>query len=167
MKRQIPYLVAVLLLASSCAYQRIGDLTMISNRNVDSGKKYVLIQRNAQGKAKMKNDDALERAVDNATEEYNGEYLMNVKVYVKNNGKKIKVEGDVWGMKSTQINIESSVTKIIEFKTGDIVSFKSLGKIIEGKIVGINSNGAIVEYTNLGQTKKKEIEFEKLTKLEK
>ena len=153
---------------SSCNYQRIGDLTMISNRNVDSGKEYVLIQRNVEGKAKMKKNDALERAIDEATEEYNGEYMMNIKVYVKNNGKKIKVEGDVWGLKSTHINVESSVTKKVEFKNGDIVTFTNSGKLTEGKIIGINNNGAVVEYNNmLGKTKKTEITFDKLTKIEK
>ena len=95
MKKTV-YTIGVLAILSSCGYQRIGDLTMISNRNIDSSEDYVLIQRNAEGKAKMKKDDALELAIDNATEAYNGEYLMNVKVHVKNNGKKIKVEGDVW-----------------------------------------------------------------------
>ena len=153
---------------TSCAYQRIGDLTMISNRNVDSEKEYVLIQRNAEGIAKMKKNDALERAIDAATEEYNGEYLMNVKVYVKNNGKKIKVEGDVWGLKSTRVNVESSVTKKIEFTNVDNVTFQNSGKLTEGKIIGINGNGAIVEYINiLGKTKKKQIPFDELTKIEK
>jgi hypothetical protein len=168
MKKPVFYLGAILLFMTSCAYQRIGDLTMISNRNVDSGKEYVLIQRNAEGKAKMKKDDALERAIDAATEEYNGEYLMNVKVYVKNNGKKIKVEGDVWGLKSTQVNVESSVTKKVEFENGDTVTFQNSGKLTEGKIIGINENGAIVEYSNmLGQTKSKEIPFDELTKIER
>jgi hypothetical protein len=168
MKKPVFYLGAILLFMTSCAYQRIGDLTMISNRNVDSGKDYVLIQRNAEGKAKMKKDDALERAIDAATEEYNGEYLMNVKVYVKSNGKKIKVEGDVWGLKSTQVNVESSVTKKVEFENGDTVTFQNSGKLTEGKIIGINENGAIVEYSNmLGQTKSKEIPFDELTKIER
>ena len=167
MKKTLFFL-GTILLYSSCAYQRIGDLTMISNRNVDSGKDYVLIQRNAEGKAKMKKDDALERAIDNATEAYEGEYLMNVKVYVKKNGQKIKVEGDVWGLNSTRVNVESSVTKKIELNTGDNVVFKISGKLVEGKIVGINSNGAIVEFKNtLGQIKKKEILFDELIKLEK
>jgi hypothetical protein len=168
MKKPVFYLGAILLFMTSCAYQRIGDLTMISNRNVDSGKDYVLIQRNAEGKAKMKKDDALERAIDAATEEYNGEYLMNVKVYVKSNGKKIKVEGDVWGLKSTQVNVESSVTKKVEFENGDTVTFQNSGGLTEGKIIGINENGAIVEYSNmLGQTKSKEIPFDELTKIER
>jgi len=168
MKRKLFYFGVLSILMSSCAYQRIGDLTMISNRNVDSGKEYVLIQRNVEGKAKMKKNDALERAIDAATEEFNGEYLMNVKVYVKDNGKKIKVEGDVWGLKSTRVSVESSVTKKIEFKTGDTVTFQNSGKLTEGKIIGINANGAIVEYSNmLRQTKKKEISFDELTKIEK
>ncbi|MFT7163112.1 MAG: hypothetical protein ACI9GZ_004313, partial [Bacteroidia bacterium] len=108
MKRPLLYFVSIMLLMSSCAYQQIGDLTMISNRNVDSGQEYVLIQRNSKGVAKMKSNNALELAVDAAAEAYKGEYLMNVKVYVKNNGKKIKVEGDVWGMKSIPVHSESS-----------------------------------------------------------
>ena len=167
MKKTV-YTIGVLAILSSFGYQRIGDLTMISNRNIDSSEDYVLIQRNAEGKAKMKKDDALELAIDNATEAYNGEYLMNVKVHVKNNGKKIKVEGDVWGLKSTQVNVESSVTKKIEFNTGDSVTFKNTGKLVEGKIIGINANGAIIEFKNsLGQLKKKEVSFDELTKIEK
>lgn len=165
--KQILFILGIIFLLSSCAYQRIGDLTMISNRNVDTGKEYVLIHRNAEGKAKMKDNDALERAIDKATEAYNGEYLMNVKVYVKDNGKKIKVEGDVWGLKSTRVNVNTSVSKNIEFNTGDKVMFKSTGKLIEGKIIGINSNGAVIEYKNmLGKLSKKEIPFENLTKID-
>jgi len=168
MKKPLLYLGAISLLISSCAYQRIGDLTMISNRNVDSGKEYVLIQRNVEGRAKFKKSDALERAIDATAEKYKGEYLMNVKVYVKNNGKKIKVKGDVWGLKSTKINVESSVTKKVKFETGDTVAFKNSINLCEGKIIGINMNRAIVEYSNmLGQTKKKEIQFDELTKIEK
>jgi hypothetical protein len=101
---------------------------------------------------------------------------MNVKVYVKNNGKKIKVEGDVWGMKSIpvhsessiQVNVESSINNQIEFNSGDAVVFKSFGKLMEGKIVGINANGAVVEFVNmLKEETKKEISFEALTKINK
>lgn len=168
MTKPVLYLGAIFLFLTGCSYQRIGTFTMISNRNVDSGKEYVLIQRNAEGNAKMKKDDALERAIDAATTEFNGEYLMNVKVYVKNNGKKIKVEGDVWGLKSTQINVETSVTKKVEFNTGDSVTFSNSGKLTEGKIIGINEKGAIVEYSNIvGRTKSKEISFDEMTKIER
>ena len=156
---------------TSC-YHRIGDLTMISNRNIDSSKEYVLIEKNSDGVGKIKksanSQGALEIAIEDATEEYDGEYLMNAKIYVKGNGRRIKVEGDVWGFKSTTIDVVSSVTKTVEFETGDTVTFYLMGKLKEGKLVGINPNGAVVEYNNkLGQQKKKEVEFDDLTKIEK
>lgn len=82
------------------------------------------------------------------------------------------MEGDVWGMKSetsvTNIEVESSVKKKIEFENGNTVSFKNSGKIVEGIIVGINSNGAVVEFKNLiGKLTKKEINFDDLTKIER
>lgn len=89
-------IVIVYVILSGC-YQRIGDLTIMSNRNIDLKKNYVLLQRNVEGKARLKKNDALERAIDRATEQYNGEYLMNVKVFVKNNGRRVKIIGDVWG----------------------------------------------------------------------
>ncbi len=95
MKKTIFAFGAILML-SSC-YNRIGDLNMLSNRNIDSNKEYVVIARNVEAVAKTKKKDALERAVDKATESVNGEYLMNVKVFVAANGNKIKVVGDVWG----------------------------------------------------------------------
>lgn len=140
---------------------------MISNRNIDSNREYVLLQRNVEAKAKLRNDDALERAVDEATEEFNGEYLMNVKVYIKRNGKRIKVIGDVYGEKKTEINIESSVTASIELKIGDLVSFKSGEKIKEGRIIGLNQSEAIVEFKNfLGQSRRISLKFDELIKLE-
>jgi len=166
MKKKIIYLSAMTLIMSSC-YNRIGDLNMVSNRNIDASKDYVLLERNVKGKSRKKKD-ALERAIDKATEEHNGEYLMNVKVYVKYNGRKIKVEGDVWGEKDIETIVNTSVKKNIQLNTADNVTFKVAGKILEGTIIGINNNGAIVEYKNsLGQTKKKEISFEKLTKIER
>lgn len=90
-------LIGVIVFASCSQYQRIGDLTIISNRNINTNENYVLIKRGVEAKAKMKNDDALENAIDNLADAYNGEYIMNAKIYVKDNGKKIKVVGDVWG----------------------------------------------------------------------
>jgi hypothetical protein len=143
---------------------------MISNRNVDSNEEYVLLQRNAVASARAKQNDALERATDAVTEKYNGEYLMNAKIYVLRNGKRIKVEGDVWGLKArtVDVDVEASVTKKIELNTGDFVTFRHAGKLIEGKIIGINTREAIVEYENMyGATKRKEVPFDLLTKIEK
>ncbi len=99
MKKNLIYLIGAVVLTTSCAYQRIGDLTMISNRNVDTSKEYVLLQRNVEVKVKSSKRDALEKAIDKATESVNAEHLMNVKIFVKNNGAKIKVIGDAYGIK--------------------------------------------------------------------
>lgn len=157
-------LILITLFLSSCGWNRIGDLTMVSNRNVDSSKQYSLIERSVVGKAKTKEDDALERAIDQCTEKNKGEYLMNAKIYVKDNGKWIKVEGDVWGFSSTDVNVQASVTKDIKFENGNLVTFKIGGKLVEGTIIGINTNNAIVELKN---GTKREVAYDELTKLEK
>lgn len=83
---------------TSC-YNRIGDLTLVSNRNFDTSANYELVERNVTAKVKSKKRDALERAIDKATESKEGEHMRNVKIYVSWSGKKIKVEGDVYGIK--------------------------------------------------------------------
>ena len=96
-------IIAIMLLALvtfSCGYKRIGDLTMVSNRNVDKSANYVLLQRDVEVKIKTKKKDYLELAIDEAVQNVEGgEYMMNVKLFIKRNGKKIKVQGDVWGLK--------------------------------------------------------------------
>lgn len=157
-------------LFSGCAYKRIGDLTMISTRNIDSRTDYQLIQKYAVGKARSKNGHALEAAIDKAVRlSPDGEFLKNVRVYVKNDGKKVKVEGDIWGVPSIEKNVTISVAEAIEFSSGDKVSFRNtMGKIVEGTIVGLNKHTAIVEYTNaVNKEAKTEIKYEKLTRLQK
>ena len=89
-----------LILALSGCWMRIGDLTMISTRNVDSKTDYELLQRYSVGKGKKKKGrDPLDQAVDKAVRGIpGGEFLKNIKIYVKQGGRKIKVEGDVWGI---------------------------------------------------------------------
>ncbi len=107
MRKSVIILMLASLLASCSSYQRIGDLNLIANRNIDKSEDYVLLVRNVEGVARMKNQDALENAVDVLTEKYKGEYIMNAKIYVKDNGKKIKIEGDVWGTKEAKKELES------------------------------------------------------------
>lgn len=95
--------IGLLGMLTSC-YNRIGDLNMASNRNIDSSQEYVLLQRNVTGKGKSNSTDALEQALDDATIKWQGEYMMNVAVYVKANGRKVKVVGDVYGIKSNTQN---------------------------------------------------------------
>lgn len=150
---------------SSCGYQRIGDLTMISNRNIDSSKEYVLLERNVEAKAKVKKGDALERAVDQATEVYQGEYLMNAKVYLKRNGKRIKVIGDVYGIRATSLELESEAIKSISYETGDTVSFKLEDKLQEGLIIGFNQNKVLVEYLDRFRMRTVELNYDQVTKI--
>lgn len=95
-----PLLLACVATLCSCAgYQRIGNMTMLSTRNVDSSVKYAPLLRGVEAEARMRNDDALQEAVDKAVAQApGGEYLMNVAIYVKENGKKVRVRGDVWGL---------------------------------------------------------------------
>ncbi|RYM32358.1 hypothetical protein ERX46_13830 [Brumimicrobium glaciale] len=155
------------LLFTSC-YHRIGDLTLVSNQNYDSSEEYVMIAQNVEGKAKSKKGDPLETAIDNVVIENNGNHLRNAKIFVKKNGQVIKVVGDVYGDKRYLVDVVTSVVKDVKLEIGDTVSFKSHGRILEGKILGLNSEAAIVEFTNsMKKTVKKEIKFADLTKLGK
>lgn len=93
----------VLTLSSCIGYRRMGDLTMISNRNVNNSQTYVLLKRDVEVKIKTKKKDFMEIAIDEAVGSVEGgEYMMNTKLFLKKNGKKFKLVGDVWGIKSQQ-----------------------------------------------------------------
>jgi hypothetical protein len=149
---------------SSCSsYTRIGDLTGISNRNVNDSQEYVMLEREVEAIATSEND-ALEQAVDNMTKEHEGEFLRNVKVYVKSNGKKVKVIGDVWGIQRTAVNVNTNATATIELKIGDHVVFDKRGTITDGKIIGLNATAVIVQYGK--REKKIELRYDDVTKTE-
>lgn len=150
----------------SCAYRRIGDLTVVSTRNIDSKTDYKLIEKYVVGKAKSKHDDVLQAAIEAAIKKIpEGEYLTNVRIYIKPSGRKVKVEGDVWGIPKVDKNIILSAKDTIHYTVGSKVTFKaSNGKLNTGKIVGLNTTVAIVEYEVLfGKLKKIEVKFEDLT----
>ena len=163
MKNKILLLGLTLTLASCGSWNRIGDLTTIGNRNVDDSKKYTLLTREVEAKAEA-DSDALEQAVDNLTQKYQGEFLRNVKVYVKSNGKKVKVVGDVWGTQNTLINVSTEANAKVILNVGDSVVFKRKGKLTDGKIIGVNSNLVIVEYDG---DKKVELKYDEVTKTNK
>ena len=150
-------------LASCGSWNRIGDLTTIGNRNVDDSKKYTLLTREVEAVAEA-DADAMEQAVDNLTKKYEGEFLRNVKVYVKSNGKKVKVVGDVWGTQNTLINVSTEANAKVILNVGDSVVFKRKGKLTDGKIIGVNSNLVIVEYDG---DKKMELKYDEVTKTNK
>jgi len=92
-------------LFSSCtSYKKIGDLNMISNRNVDSKTDYALIQRyvnESKRDLKKSRSWSIEQAVDNTVQSVpNGEFIKNAKVYIviRKNKWYYAVSGDVWGL---------------------------------------------------------------------
>ena len=163
MKNKILLFGLTLSLASCGSWNRIGDLTTIGNRNVDDSKKYTLLTREVEAVAEA-DADAMEQAVDNLTKKYEGEFLRNVKVYVKTNGKKVKVVGDVWGTQNTLINVSTEANAKVILNVGDSVVFKRKGKLTDGKIIGVNSNLVIVEYDG---DKKMELKYDEVTKTNK
>lgn len=163
MKNKILLFGLTLTLASCGSWNRIGDLTTIGNRNVDDSKKYTLLTREVEAVAEA-DADAMEQAVDNLTKKYEGEFLRNVKVYVKSNGKKVKVVGDVWGTQNTLINVSTEANAKVILNVGDSVVFKRKGKLTDGKIIGVNSNLVIVEYNG---DKKVELKYDEVTKTNK
>lgn len=156
-------LIASFFLTSCGSYVRIGDLTGISNRNIDNSQQYVLLERDVESVAKSEKD-ALEQAVDNMTKEHNGEFLRNVKIYVKSNGKKVRVVGDVWGIQNTNVNVVTNANAKIEINIGDNVIFKNNGELIKGRIIGLNSDTVIVEYGK--RNSKIELKYDQITKTE-
>ena len=163
MKNKILLFGLTLSLASCGSWNRIGDLTTIGNRNVDDSKKYTLLTREVQSIAEA-DADALEQAVDNLTKKYEGEFLRNVKVYVKSNGKKVKIIGDVWGTQNTLINVSTEANAKVILSVGDSVVFKRKGKLTDGKIIGVNSNLVIVEFDG---DRKVELKYDEVTKTNK
>ena len=163
MKSKILLFGLTLSLASCGSWNRIGDLTTIGNRNVDDSKKYTLLTREVEAVAEA-DADAMEQAVDNLTKKYEGEFLRNVKVYVKSNGKKVKVIGDVWGTQNTLINVSTEANAKITLNVGDSVVFKRKGKLTDGKIIGVNSNLVIVEFDG---DRKVELKYDEVTKTNK
>jgi len=163
MKNKILLTAFSITLISCGSWNRIGDLTSISNRNLDDSKKYVLLNREVEGIADA-DSDAMEQAIDNLTKKYEGEFIRNAKIYVKSNGKKVKVIGDVWGVQNTMVSVNTSANAEIKLEIGDNVVFKRKGEITDGKIIGINSNVLIVEY---GKGKRTELKFDEVTKTKK
>ena len=163
MKNKILLFSLTLTLASCGSWNRIGDLTTIGNRNVDDSKKYTLLTREVEAVAEA-DADAMEQAVDNLTKKYEGEFLRNVKVYVKSNGKKVKIIGDVWGTQNTLINVSTEANAKIVLSVGDSVVFKRKGKLTDGKIIGVNSNLVIVEFDG---DRKVELKYDEVTKTNK
>jgi hypothetical protein len=157
-----------LLLGSCMRIKPIGDLTMISTRNIDRSMDYVLV-KNYQGlskkqKRKSKAKD-IEEAVNYTVKSTpGGEYLTNVKLYTVNNPWRFRkefrqtyvVEGDVWGFEGN--------LSMKGFKVGDKVFWNSISGQSKGVIIELkNDKQAAVQIE--GQEKIELVNYDKLTKL--
>lgn len=98
----------------------IGNVNMISNRNVNPNMNYKLISSYSGGSKKelkesrsLSIEDAIEKTVRKIP---GGEFLVNAKVY-QIAGKYYAAEGDVWGEKASELSYRG-------FKVGDKVIFK-------------------------------------------
>lgn len=109
---KILLIAAILFSFTSCiSVQELGDLNMVSTRNVDTKGDYVLLRNYMGGsKKELKKSRALnlEQAINAVVKQTpGGEFLKNVKVYqIRKFGSKKKqyyaVEGDVWGIAGNQ-----------------------------------------------------------------
>ncbi len=146
----------------------IGDLTMISTRNIDRSMDYVLV-KNYQGLSKKQKRRSkakdIEEAVNSTVKSTpGGEYLTNVKVFMVSNPMRFRkefrqtyvVEGDVWGFQGEQ--------SMKGFKVGDKVFWNTVSGQKQGVILELK-NGTQAAIQVEGQEKIELINYDKLTKL--
>jgi hypothetical protein len=126
----------LLVLLSGCSWDMIGDLTMVSTRNVDSDQKYVELRRNVEGET---DDMKIEMAINNAVRKVpGGEYMMNVKVEERSDGDKLRVRGDVYGTPREQ--------REDQILAGDSVMVQRYNDTHPGKVLKVLFNDRKEEY---------------------
>lgn len=135
---------AIITCATGCAYNRVGSLTMISTRNIDYSTEYVELARGVEGTSKMKRDDAMQEAIDEAVNSVpGGEYMMNTVVYVKDN-RIIKVKGDVWGRRAG--SEPAKIEKVVTFSPGQKVKYiDSKKRKVNATVVAVNNGEITIE----------------------
>lgn len=161
MKNLLFAFVLGLFLASCSSVKLVGDVNLISTRNVDSGKNYQLLKtgaddsREAWRHTKAENiDKAINAAVLSVP---GGEYLQNCKIYT--DGKKWAVLGDVYGLaENANVNgyrvgdpvyIKNSILNKEKFTRATVKGFKDqkacLVEFEGGEIKAVN-------YSDLSKT---------------
>ncbi len=115
--------VVILSGCSNIAVYKIGEMTMASNKNIDSNAEYVLLRSYmgaSEKEIKKSENRSLDAAIDDTVKNTPGsEFLKNVKFYmVLNKGNRFYVsEGDVWGVNHEHFR---------GFKIGDKVQWKTM-----------------------------------------
>jgi hypothetical protein len=143
------FLLFIALTATSCGFNRIGSLTMASSRNIERSAPYELLRRNVEGVSKLKEDEALNEAMDDAVLKVpGGEYLMNV--VIKVSGRKVKVIGDVYGI-PPRLNPNVNDDKILGLLPGDpITIIDAKGRRIKGHFTRFEGSNVYMR-SNLGK----------------
>lgn len=147
---------------SSCAsvsFEQIGQVNMISTRNVESKIEYVLLKSYAGGsqdELEESEANSVDQAIDNTVKSVpGGEFMKNVKLYIviHVNGKKhtmnYAAQGDVWGI---PISGENAIG-YQGFKVGDKVTWKNPKKFkgkndpsyITGVIISLKSETVLAK----------------------
>lgn len=164
MKKKLVGVISIIsiLFLSCIGTKQIGNLTMISTRNVDSKLDYSMLYSYAGGsKNELKKSKAatLEEAVDVIVRNVaGGEFLKNVKIYEISKFKNVyfAIEGDVWGVKT------DGSTK--GFSPGDTVQWSDITGKHVGKITGmINNEKCAVQEE--GKTTSVTVKFSNLIKI--
>jgi hypothetical protein len=190
MKRVTTFIFVILL--SSCS-KRIGDFTVLANRNIEFEKRHVNLKRNVSGSStrlvflnipfgKPNIEEAVDEIIRN---EGTGEYVANAELSMVRNWYLLfgtwgfKVRGDLMGYEGQksreaikkeakdqkQLEEQENQRKLAEkFLVGDKVIWTNLLKeTVQGEITGKGEKEAVVK-TSLGKIVK--VNYEKLTKVE-
>jgi hypothetical protein len=170
----------ILFAITSCSH-RLGNLTMISTRNIETSKDYKELKRTVVGKDKSLQkllllfgpfgspdmELALNKVVNTVpggefmknvivTERYNWYLLFSIRVLI--------IEGDVWGIPQNERQ------NTYNLKIGDKVTWKETvlfkDKWYDGEVMAVSAETATVKYIVDGVEKRKEIKNEVLKKKE-
>jgi hypothetical protein len=159
--KKLIYFAPILFLFSCVHVRQMGELNMVSTRNVENTE-YKLI-KNYQGATKnqLKSSKAkdLNHAIDQTVKNTpGGEYLKNAKVYVIVRPYRLRyaVEGDVWGVSSEEISFKG-------FKVGDRVQWKTMKKVYTGVITNLK-DGTHATIKKDDTDILENVKYEKLTK---
>lgn len=141
-------IITLLSAVTSCSsIKQIGDLNMISKRNINLDEEYTQLRTYAGSSSNRElkkefsrvKSTSIDMAVDHTVRNTpGGEFLTNVKIYTLN-GEYFVVQGDVWGIAGKEIDYKG-------WKVGDRVQFKKGFNTVEGSILDLkNSEEATVK----------------------
>lgn len=156
MKYIVFNLIVALSLSACTRVVQVGQINLISNRNIDKSENYELLnayQGSDRKFIRKSQATTIQQAVDNTVRTVpGGEYIMNVKIY-QINQRYFAVEGDVYGNKKN--------ANMRGFQVGDSVLFIRNSKVFPGKVIKITNTESCTVHFNTGKVLEKK--FDELT----